>query len=246
MAASYVSTKAFVNLDPSVDSAVLAVSAGSTHAIVVHVAVASQDVTVASVTDDNNNNVYSSVSALANDEVDYATGRYSANPVKDNFIDGECWFVKSGGTVTKVTVTLSNGARFAVEALVYVCGGGIGNSIAGTAIASGAPSVSLTTAVASTSIVSAGFSTVKGLNQGAGAGAGIMAEVAGAPEGGAGLSGVAVTVEDKLAAGSGPTAVALAPVSTESVSISISSGSPQAGTQPVPASYAICAVEIKA
>lgn len=245
MAAAFVNTVGFINLDPSVSSGVVAISAGSGKAIVLHIAVASATAQVASVTDDGSN-VYSSVAAQANDQT-YQINEYDANSVsKDNFIDGECWYTVGGGTTTKVTVTLTTGARFAVAAEVYTCGGGIGTTKAVAVTNSGAPSVSLTAAVATTSIISTGFSTVKGLQQAGGTGVTVVKNVSGAPNGNSGYTGVNVTVGNKASAGAGTTTVALAPVSSKSYSTSITDGSPNSGTLAVPATYVVCAVEIKA
>lgn len=234
MAAAFVSNTGAVNLDSTVAAMTVPFVAASGFNVV-HIGVRSKLATVLSVTDDAGTpNTYTKkASIFARTEVDY-TNEYNIPPVGAIFHDGveaESWTATVANACKNVIVTLSTGAKFAVEANNYTSGTGIGASSATTAalISSSAPSISLTPA-ASTSIVSAGFCTATLLNQVANLGT-IRGSFAGATA----EDGIAVTTIDRT--GVTPIVVSLAPSNTE-----VLGGT----TFSVPATYAVTAVEIKA
>jgi hypothetical protein len=260
MATAFLKMYPAINLDPSVKTLTLPVVATTGDAIVVHVAVASADVTVASVTDSTSltsntqtDTFVQLAQIAAYDEIDY-TNEYSKSPVYDDYVDGECWAFKTSSSILSLSVNLTNGARFAVIVEVYT---GCSTIAAfGTALMmskTGAPVITGTAGVASTSIISAGFATIKGLNQAAAASCTLRGQVIGA--GPNTVSGIALAVSERFSAGSSTTTVGVVPSNTEVIDeyTTVGGTATQQGaivaTQAsvaIPATYAIWAVEVKA
>lgn len=247
MAIAAVSNNSAVQLDSTVKTLDTPVAfTNNSHAVVVHIGIASEVVTVASVTNSGGDVFTKQAAITANREQDYTQGRFFKNPILNEYVRGEVWTAITGTTSTKVTVTLTDGAKFAVEVQEYSGN----NATAATAFPNAtavafnftnAPSVAISAAT-STSFVSAGFSTLFGLNQAAGTNntlRGYKSATTGAQ------TGASVAVADSLA--STTKTVALAPVSSLSVDgVSGSPGSPSATQIPVAAfaTYAVCAVEV--
>lgn len=246
MSIAAVSNTGAVQLDSTVSTLVIPVAITSTDAIVVHIGVASAVISVASVTNSHGDTFTRQAHVLANREVDYAQGRYFKNSILDEFIEGEVWTAVAGAAVTSITVTLTGGAKFAVEVEEYSGNNttpatAFPHAASAVVATTSAPSIAISSAT-STSFISAGFSTLFGLNQAAGTNNVLRGTETGTT---GAQTGVAVTCADSLS--STTKTVALAPASTESVDgISGSPGSPSAGqvTIAVPATYAVCAVEV--
>lgn len=230
MAVTAVTNVGVENVDAAVASVVIPFVAASTQCIVVHVGSQSQFATVLSVVD-NFGNVYVRQSGVsARFEIDYPEEGLDKNPQFEDWVSGECWAVKSTGTVANITVTMSTAVRFAVEVQSYAGGSGLGAAGAVALNNVSAPSIALTTTGAN-SFVSAGFSSVTGLSETATTGTLRGQEYSAGTRG-----GVDLTVADATVVGLAACTVTLAPVQQESV------GGATFGVQ---ASYAACAVEIR-
>lgn len=233
MAVAFVSNANTYNLDPSVNPVVVPFVAALNQCIVVHIGVRSATAIVGSVTD-NFGNVYTRQgSILAQDESDYTLGRYSKAPLLFNKVEGECWTTRSGGAVASVTVTMSGLATTAIVINSYT-GSGFGAANAVTAVQSSTPTATLTT-TASNSFISAGFSTATLLNEATTAGHGTVREEEAA--GGQNSHKIEVTTADLAVASASAASVILTPSNQVTV---------DGATYAQPATYAICAVEVKA
>lgn len=247
MSVTAVSNTGAVQLDSTVSSAtVTAAYATSGNALVVCVAIASETASVASVTANANCTFAKKVAIRANAERDFAQGRFFKNPILNQYVETEIWAGVQTGAVASVTVTLTSGAKFAVE--VQECTGN--NATPGTAFpknasaalaSSSAPSVTVASPTGTSLIVGA-FGTVSGLNQAAGTNNTLQGSITA-------TTGSQVGIADSVVTSSAATTatVALAPVSAEAVDgISGSPGSPSAGSVSiaVPATYAVAALEV--
>ncbi len=162
-----------LNMNSSVSSAKLAFSLSSfTGCIVAHIAVHSEEVAVLSVVD-SIGNVFTQ---LASDEA-YSTTVSAGYPgvtadetSNHSYVDGEAWgFVYSSASPTSVTVTLTNGARFAVVLEAYT-NGKFAGALAGAITQPttlGGPNAGVSTPIyafattGATTLVSFGFSTAE-------------------------------------------------------------------------------------
>jgi len=179
----------------------------------------------------------------------------TADQLTQGVVRGEVWTTGAGSTptlATSLTITLSGGAECAAVVVVYSGGTSIAAVTAANAAAlanAAAPSIALT--VTAGSFLSAGFASQSCLNQAA-----VAVSVAGPVKSGntntlrseeAGDSRqepLSMTVADST--GLTASVVAISPTNTQSTDISISSGTESAVLVPVPATYAVCAVEVKA
>lgn len=231
MTIAAVSNAGVVNLDSGVSVVTVPFVASSTQGIVVHVGISSDSAVVLSVTDTNSNTYTKAASVVSRTEIDYSTNHYDKDPLFENTVEGEVWTTKSTGAVTSVVVTLTNGAKFAVEIESYSGLSGFGAAVASSEVQSGAPTISLVTTGAN-SFVSAGFSTRTGLSQAITTGTLRAQETSTAL-----YKGIELAVADNTVAGLASTCtVAITPTNQE-----VLDGS----TIAVPANYAVCAVELR-
>jgi hypothetical protein len=222
MAVTFKSTTNQYSLNTENNVLVLPFAAVVNDVIVVHVGIRSSIVGVASVTDDNNNVYTCKTSVLAIDESDYTTGGLSKNPIFHNAIAGEIWAVKSTGTVTKITVTLTDDTRFAVVVTSYLGGSAIGVSSSAKQVQTATPTVGLLTTAAN-SFVSASFHSAESLPQVASTGT-LRNSIAATDD----SKGVSTTAGDNTSVGLATCNVVLTPTVT------------------TPITYACVALEIKA
>lgn len=232
MAVSQKTNASFFNSDGSKSVLVATFAAVLNDAIVVNIGVRSGFATVASVTDDLGNTYTKKASVVVSDEQDYSQGRYLKAALIQNHVDGEAWTTKSTGTVTKITITLTSPTVFAANIQSYTGASAFGLGASATVSKSGAPSISFTT-TANASVVCAGFSSAYALNQVAGTGTLEGAVSVANPS-----RGVEVAVADATKATTGAQVVSLAPTNLVGLSSS--------PTGILPATYAVCAVEVKA
>jgi hypothetical protein len=247
MAAAFVSNTGGINLDSSVTTLTVPAVIASGYNVV-HVAIRSKIATVMSVTDDaaTPNTYTKRCSVFANTERDYTVDEYDIPPkgsIFFNSVEAETWTATVSNACKNVIVTLTTGAKFAVQVNNYTSGTGISTTTPTSAaiVSSSAPSISLTPA-ASTSIVSVNFASATLLNQAAGLGTLRGSTAAATTE-----QGVACTTVDRT--GVTPIVVSLAPTNTEVISgDNLLNGNINATqiTVAVPATYAVTAVEIKA
>lgn len=180
----------------------------------------------------------------------------TADQLTQGQVRGEVWTTGAGSTPTlasSLTVTLSGPAKCAVEVVVYSGGTSIAAITAANAVAlanASAPTIAVT--VTAGSFLSAGFASQSCLNQAAIAVNGsigpiktgntntVRSEMAGASSD----RPLSITAADST--GVTAAVVGISPSNTESTDISISSGTQNAQLIPVPATYAVCAVEVKA
>lgn len=178
----------------------------------------------------------------------------TADQLTQGQVRGEVWTSPAAvtpGAATQLIITLSGGAKCAAEVLIYTGVGSYGAITAANAVAvtsSSAPTIAVTTG-ATASYLSAGFASQSCLNQAA------LPITTSGPI----LTSNVNTVRSEISGGTsdrplsmtaadstGVTAavVGISPVNTESTDISISSGTQNAKLIPVPATYAVCAVEV--
>lgn len=222
----------FSNPDGSKSSVVVTFAAILNDAIVVNVGVRSGFATVSTVTDDLGNTYTKKASVVASDEQDFSQGRFLKAALIQNHVDGEVWTAKSTGTVTKITVTLTSPSVFAGNIQSYTGMSAFGLGVGSAILKSSAPSISFTT-TANASVVCAGFSSAFALNQVAGTGTLEGAVTVANPS-----RAVEVAVADATKALTGAQVVSLAPTNLVGLSSS--------PTGILPATYAVCAVELKA
>lgn len=179
----------------------------------------------------------------------------TADQLTQGVVRGEVWTTGAGSTPTlasSLTVTLSGPAKCAVEVIVYSGGTSIAAITAANAVAlasTSAPTIAVT--VTAGSFLSAGFSSQSCLNQAAIAVNGSIGPIktgntntVRSEMSGASSYPLSVTAADST--GLTAAVVGISPTNTESTDISISSGTQNAQLIPVPATYAVCAVEVKA
>ena len=250
MAVSAVNTASAVNVNSSVNSLVIPfASTGATQGIVVHVGIHSKMVTVASVTDSVGNVYTKQQSNYTKFEEDYVVDEYAIPPagaITHHGIEAECWTTRATtGTVANVTVTLTSGARFGVVVQGYSGVSAIGASANVGFVSTSTPSISVTTTAAN-SWVSAGFASNSGLNWAASTGT-LRGQIQGGTVTADAIVGVAVA--DNTIAGTAACTVAVQPTNTETISgdnlVNSNINAIQI-TIPVPMTYAVCAVELKA
>lgn len=234
MAAAFVSNAGGVNLVSSVSTLTTPFVAASGFNVV-HIGIRSKLATVLSVTDDAGTpNTYTKKASItARTEVDY-TNEYNIPPVGAIFhgsVEAESWTATVSSACKNVIVTLTSGAKFAVQCNNYTSGTGFGASSASTASLSStsAPTISLTPA-ASTSIISAGFVTAAFLAEVA-----TLGTIRGSQQAETTQSGISVITADHT--GTTPLVVTLGSTDTETV---------DGVTFAFPAAYAVTSVEIKA
>lgn len=231
MSVAAVANASGVNLNAAASSLAVPFVASSGQLIAVFVGIQSQTDTVASVTD-SFGNTYTKKAAVVADYANlYPQGIINESPFYDYYVDSEVWTAASGGAVTTVTVTLSSGARFAVEIESYT-GSAFGAGASATAVQSEAPSITFTT-TAGNSFVAAGFASVLDPNQAASAGT-----LRGQVEASTRESGIEVAVADNTVASAGACTVTLVPTTLKTKL--------GGATEPMPATYAIVCVEVKA
>jgi hypothetical protein len=195
---------------------------------------------------------FTNVTDLPGGEQDYNWGadiNTTADQITEGQVRGEAWVNTYGTSAsTSITVTLTSGARFAVEVETYQSGSNSFGATGSAAIlSSGAPQATLTGG-ADTSHVSTGFSSASGLNQTANnVGAStttIKNEEAG--QGGSN-SPVSLTLTETTSSSTAFTP-SITPTNTITLPDSISEGGEQGNlvTIPVPATYALCLVEVLA
>lgn len=230
MAVAFVASANAVNLDATVSTLPVTISASTGQAIVVHVAIRAGSVTVATVVDSQGNTYTKKASVLARQETDYGQEGLDAYPMFAYTVEGEVWTTKSAGAVTSVTVTLTNGAKFEVTVATYSGVSTIGAAASSAVNPFGAPTISLTTTGAN-SFVSAGFACAIPLNQQITTGT-LRSSVGSFTA----HNGIALAVADNTVAGLAACVVAITPTNTLVISNT-------AFTQPLP--YAVCAVEIR-
>lgn len=228
-----VNHNAVVNLDSSISSLAIPVSVAQNKLVVVNVGIRSAVVSVSSVTDDQGNTYTQQAHARANQEIDFSTGGLSKAPILRNYVQGECWTATqaSATAATKVTVTLTSGAKFGVEVQTFT-GSAFGVTGSATFASSSSPSITATTQTNGSWLV-ASFSSAYSLNETATAGT-IDDEISGS--GTQDQGGVSVTLAHLLKATAGATTITLAPSNTE-----VQDGV----TFDVPATYAVTAIEVK-
>jgi hypothetical protein len=265
MAAAFVSSTSVLNLNTAVSSATvgpLSIPSGSY--AVVHVAILSAVVSVASVTDTTGNvytqkafqyaqfqegaRPFANLTDLPGGEQDYGWPSditTTADNITEGQVRAEAWTVAgSSGTLDTITVQLTASAKFIVTVAIYTSGTGFGAAGSAALTNSSAPAVALVGA-ANTSLVSAGFASQSGLNQTAvnvsASTTAVKSEEAGTSE----AKPLSLTVTNTSSTSTTFTP-SITPTNTQSTDISISSGTENAVLIPVPATYAVCAVEIKA
>jgi len=222
-----------INMNESVQTLVIPFVAASGKCVVVHIGVQSEEAAVASVTDDSGNGFTKSAAIRAVHETDYTDTDTTddPHPIYDSWVDGELWTIVSSG-IASITVTLTTNARFAVEVQSYTSSGfgAVGST---TAIQSSAPSITVTTTAAN-SYVCAGFSSVYGLNDII-----VTGTKRGDVEEGTEVTDLQVFVADNTVASAGPCTVKMTVTNQDT-------DEAPAVIFPVPATYAVCAVEILA
>jgi len=265
MAVSFLKNTNALNMDSSVSSAKIAFSLSSfTGAVVAHIAVHSEEVAVLSVVD-SANNVYSQ---LASGEA-YSTtvsagfpGVTAEETSNHSYVDGEAWgYVYTSGSPTSVTVTLTNGARFAVLLEAYTngtfAGAKQGSTTQPTTLGGGVstPIYAFSTTGAST-VVSFGFSTAESFNWSVANSKGTLRNQVSGSSGGDKAIGICAV--EATASGSVATASITPPTSggdsevIDSTSVVGTTGDIQgaivAGQSNIafPAAYVVCAVEMAA
>lgn len=252
MAVAYSSSASALNLDSTVASLSIPFAITQHNGVVVHIGVRSAVVTVASVTDDGANAYVKVKSQLAFDTHQYQQGHYAAEAYNTGYVEGEVWASVTGtASATKLIVTLTGGAKFAVAAEQFTGS----NTTFATAFPTnasailtktGSPSLAVTIS-ASASFLSAGFHSASGLSITAGASNTLRQSITG---GTVQLNnGVVVQSTNVDTTGATAAVAALTVGSDESVDgISGSPGSPSAGqiSIAVPVTYAVCAVEVHA
>ena len=279
MAVAFATSTRAINLDSSVSTFTvpLSLTATANKVAVVHIAILSAVATVLSVTDNATSpNVYTfqtGVNASYNpgsrtfgspaagfpggeDDFDWPSDiQTTADQLTQGVVRGEVWTSPAGvtpGAATQLTVTLTSGAKCAVEAVIYTGSGSIVAVTSANAVAlpsNSAPTIAVTMTAAS--YLSAGFSSQSALNQVALPVNGsigpiktsnvntLRSEIAGASS-----YPLSITVADSTGVTAG--VVGISPSNTQSTDISISDGTQNAVLIPVPATYAVCAVEVHA
>lgn len=180
----------------------------------------------------------------------------NADQLTQGVIRGEVWTSPAGvtpGAATQLTVTLTSGAKCAVAVGIYSGSGSIVAVTSANAVAlpsTSAPTIAVTMTAAS--YLSAGFSSQSSLNQAAlpvngsvgpiktGNTNALRTEMSGTASG----YPLSITLADSTGVTAG--VVGISPTNTQSTDISISSGTENAVLIPVPATYAVCAVEVHA
>jgi hypothetical protein len=266
MAAAFVSTTTVLNLNSANNSVTvgpLSIPSGSF--AVVHVAISSAVVSVQSITDSNSATYtqkafqyaqfqegarsFTNLADLPGGVQDYgwpADITTTADNITEGQVRGEAWTAAgNSSTLDTITVTLTGGANFVVTVAIYTSSTGIGAAGSGAVTNSSAPSVALV-GNANTSLVSAGFSSKSGLNQtsvNTGASTTTVKNENAGTDGSKNPLSLTVTNTSSTSTTFTPE---ITPTNTQSTDISISSGTQNAVLIPVPATYAVCAVEIKA
>ena len=179
----------------------------------------------------------------------------TADQLTQGVVRGEVWTSPAGVTptvATQLTITLSGGAKCAVAVAVYSGGSSYAAITAANAVAlpsNSAPTIAIT--VTAGSFLSAGFSSQSALNQVALPINGSVGPIktsnintARSEMSGASSYPLSVTAADST--GVTAAVVGISPSNTQSTDISISDGTQNATLIPVPATYAVCAVEVQA
>lgn len=232
MAVAAVASASGANVDSSLNSLVIPFTAASTQSICVFIGVRSAVYTVASVIDDHGNVYTKQGAVLANYELDFSTGHYIKNAILDQYIDCELWTTVSTGAVTKITVTTTSGAKFAVAIQSYSSVAAAFGAVAtAQQVGVSTPSVTVTTTAANSFAV-AGFASAYSLNQAA-PGFTFRIEAAGTSTD----KGASVAIADILKVAAGAQTITLNPVNTITVGGAV--------IDP-PATYACVAIEVKA
>jgi hypothetical protein len=170
MTVAAVTSKTVYNLNTTVSTLTIPFTMASTANVAVFVSIPSDEVTVASVTDNSSAsaNVWTwRCAGLAKNEIDYSTGHYIKAPIYNDWIEGECWTTPGGTSATSITVTLTGPSKFAVALQSYTATTGLASSTvawATTLVNTTTPTVTVANLTSASTLLAA-FMSAEGLNQ---------------------------------------------------------------------------------